>query len=73
MESFEIPSATLLMKQCFGARAPVLEIAWQILYDCPPYFSVMTEDGSEKKVLSVSQKSTMPSSIPSNIQEKSLV
>ncbi|KAF3019918.1 hypothetical protein E8E15_003733 [Penicillium rubens] len=34
--------------QCFGARAPVLEIAWQILYDCPPYFSVMTEDGSEK-------------------------
>jgi hypothetical protein len=27
----------------------------------------------EMKVLSVSQKSTMPSSIPSNIQEKSLV
>ncbi|OQE21418.1 hypothetical protein PENFLA_c014G05630 [Penicillium flavigenum] len=34
--------------QCFGARAPVLEIALQILNDCPRYFSVITKDGSEK-------------------------
>lgn len=34
--------------RCFGARAPVLEIAFQILNDCTRYFSVITKDGSEK-------------------------